>query len=364
MSDDKRRREREYSITQRRIWNRPAFRNLSVEAKLMHAAITTSPLQRSLPGVVKAGVAAIEEEHNIEAGVVRRGLDELVRAGLAKHDAEARVVWIVDAMKDDRPDNENVIKAWLRYAAELPEVALRDEIVGAVGQLCQREDLNRAFEAEVRRLDLRVCNGMADGRANPIPIPIPPPDPFPSPSPNPTQEESEVADALKRAPARQQKTVSPNFVGKVLSTGSEKIRLTKKGLEFLVRPFVHNRPDEVIVQMPCAEGSLVVTTTFIALLQRAHGIEQPQKIVEQLSRAKEWLEGDPSRIRGSTETAKFIDEWVHWNMRLKSEGYWQERGGYGEGEAHEEWKQEYRAGKRRQEIDFGPPLPAAGATAA
>jgi hypothetical protein len=55
----------------------------------------------------------------------REAFGEVFRKGLAEADWKARVVWVPNAVKYNRPESPNVVKSW-RYAwDEIPECSLK-----------------------------------------------------------------------------------------------------------------------------------------------------------------------------------------------------------------------------------------------
>jgi hypothetical protein len=82
----------------------------------------------NIPGVIVAGEAQIAECLGWSMKGFREGFAELYREGLAKASWSDRLIWIVNALKYNEPDNPNVVKSWKSYWDEVPECNLKDEI--------------------------------------------------------------------------------------------------------------------------------------------------------------------------------------------------------------------------------------------
>ena len=79
-----------------------------------------------IPGLFSRGKAAIAESLGWDLEDFERCFREIETAGMASADWQARLVWIPNAVKYNRPDNPNVVTAWGRAFQMLPECSLRD----------------------------------------------------------------------------------------------------------------------------------------------------------------------------------------------------------------------------------------------
>jgi hypothetical protein len=87
--------------------------------------LLTGPQTSNIPGLFRAGEMALAEELGWSVEAFREAFGEVFRKGLAEADWKARVVWVPNAVKYNRPESPNVVKSW-RYAwDEIPECSLK-----------------------------------------------------------------------------------------------------------------------------------------------------------------------------------------------------------------------------------------------
>lgn len=113
-----------------RMWSDAKFRSLSAappNAQTLWVYLLTNPETTSIPGLFRAGEAAIAEALGWDVKGFREPFQELFRKGLAKADWKARLVWIPNALKHNPPENPNVVKGWRAAWDELPECSLKSE---------------------------------------------------------------------------------------------------------------------------------------------------------------------------------------------------------------------------------------------
>lgn len=89
--------------------------------------LLSCPLSTNVPGIFRAGEAALAEDLGWELEAFRKVFLEVIREGLAKYDAAARVVWLPNAIKYNTPESPNVVKSWRNPWDEIPECALKNE---------------------------------------------------------------------------------------------------------------------------------------------------------------------------------------------------------------------------------------------
>jgi hypothetical protein len=113
-----------------RIWCDEKFRALSPikpSAQALFIYLLTNPNTTSIPGLYRAGAAAMAEELNWSLLGFNRALKEIVGQGLVKVDLKARVIFIANAIKYNKPQSPNVVKSWASHWDEIPECALKNE---------------------------------------------------------------------------------------------------------------------------------------------------------------------------------------------------------------------------------------------
>jgi len=89
--------------------------------------LLTGPQTSNIPGLFRAGEMALAEELEWSLEEFRKAFEEASSKGLVKSDWKARVVWIPNAIKYNRPENPNVVKGWRTAWDEIPECPLKVE---------------------------------------------------------------------------------------------------------------------------------------------------------------------------------------------------------------------------------------------
>lgn len=119
-----------YRMLDVRIWCDEKFRALSPlkpSAQALFIYLLTNPNTTSIPGLYRAGAAAMAEELGWSLRGFNQALKEIVGQGLVKVDLKARVIFIANAIKYNKPQSPNVVKSWALHWDELPECALKNE---------------------------------------------------------------------------------------------------------------------------------------------------------------------------------------------------------------------------------------------
>jgi hypothetical protein len=113
-----------------RMWGDVRFRELSSPSpsgKYLWMFLLTGPQTSNIPGLFRAGEMALAEELGWSLEGFREAFAEPLSKGLVKADWNARVVWVPNAIKYNRPENPNVVKSWSSTWDEIPECALKIE---------------------------------------------------------------------------------------------------------------------------------------------------------------------------------------------------------------------------------------------
>lgn len=111
-----------------RIWGDAKFQALSglePSGKALWLYLLTSPNTNSIPGLFRCGEAAMAEELDWPLKAFREAFGEVFREGLAEADWKARVIWIPNALKYNRPESPNVVASWAVSWDEIPECRLK-----------------------------------------------------------------------------------------------------------------------------------------------------------------------------------------------------------------------------------------------
>ena len=117
-----------YRKIDQRIWNDEKFRSLGDAAKLLFFALLTHPSMTML-GAMRGTIAGLAEELDWTTEVFREAFVEVLREGMAEHDAKAHLIALPNFLKYNRPESPNVVKSWGSALDLLPECALRERVV-------------------------------------------------------------------------------------------------------------------------------------------------------------------------------------------------------------------------------------------
>lgn len=113
-----------------RIWGDERFRRLSDPppcGQFLWFFLLTNPETTNVPGLYREGRAAMAETLNWPIDGFSAAFRELSDQGLVKADWQARVVWVPNVIKYNRPENPNVVTSWRVTWDEIPECPLKAE---------------------------------------------------------------------------------------------------------------------------------------------------------------------------------------------------------------------------------------------
>jgi hypothetical protein len=125
-----------YAKISRRLYADKKFRALSrpaPNAQSLFFYLLSGPEGTSVPGLIGVGEAALAEALEWPLASLRRCFTEIEQASMVKADWKARVVWVRNALRHNPPSNASVIKGWKPHLALVPECALKDEALAAMG---------------------------------------------------------------------------------------------------------------------------------------------------------------------------------------------------------------------------------------
>lgn len=172
------------------LWKAPAFRNLSLAAKVLIGTLRTSHITNPIPGVVKIGRSALHEASAFDllspqtvqpeslarptVGGNRRGqplpptltgavsgldildaaLAELEAAGFLEHDLDHYLIWLPAEIQVDFPANHKVIWGWRDFWGELEDCELKERIrQHLTAALAGKHKLAEAFDLITGQID-------------------------------------------------------------------------------------------------------------------------------------------------------------------------------------------------------------------
>ena len=118
-----------------RTWSDEKFRALSPvqpSGQGLWFFLLTGPHTGPIPGLFRAGRAAMAEELGWPLEAFDEAFREVSEQGMAKADFVARLVWLPNAIKHNKPESPNVVKSWSTEFDLLPECPLKLEALEAL----------------------------------------------------------------------------------------------------------------------------------------------------------------------------------------------------------------------------------------
>src|SRR5580704_7727849 len=94
--------------------------------------LITGPHTTAVPGLFRAGRAAMAEELGWPPEAFNHAFQEVLDQGMAKADFENRVVWLPNAIKHNKPASPNVVTSWAAELDLIPECSLKSEAIRAI----------------------------------------------------------------------------------------------------------------------------------------------------------------------------------------------------------------------------------------
>lgn len=134
-----------------RTWSDEKFRELSAippSGQGLWFFLLTGPHTTAIPGLFRAGRAAMAEELNWEQEAFDEAFREVSDQGMAKADFKAKLVWLPKAIQHNKPESPNVVRGWRVELDLLPECDLKREAIEGI-----REALEIAGSSYVEAFD-------------------------------------------------------------------------------------------------------------------------------------------------------------------------------------------------------------------
>ncbi|TDB26835.1 hypothetical protein ATCM_03775 [Stenotrophomonas sp. ATCM1_4] len=119
-----------YRKVEVRTWGDEKFRRLSPMPPCgqgLWLFLITGPHTGPIPGLFRAGRAAMAEELDWDVEAFDKAFGEAFREGMVKADFKARVVWVPKAINHNRPESPNVVLSWAAEFDLIPECPLKWE---------------------------------------------------------------------------------------------------------------------------------------------------------------------------------------------------------------------------------------------
>lgn len=118
-----------------RTWSDEKFRALSSlppSGQGLWFFLLTGPHTTAIPGLFRAGRAAMAEELNWEMEAFDEAFAEVTEQGMAKADFKAKLVWLPKAISHNKPESPNVVRGWRVELDLLPECDLKREAISSI----------------------------------------------------------------------------------------------------------------------------------------------------------------------------------------------------------------------------------------
>jgi hypothetical protein len=117
-----------YRKVDTRIWNDEKFCSLTDDGKLVFLMLLTHHNMTQL-GAMKASVAGLAEELGWALNRFQKAFTPSVACGMVEHDPRACLIYLPNFIKYNKPESPNVVKAWVKASALLPECTLRSVVL-------------------------------------------------------------------------------------------------------------------------------------------------------------------------------------------------------------------------------------------
>jgi hypothetical protein len=127
-NEEKPARQGRYRKVEVRTWGDAKFRALSPIPPCgqgLWLFLITGPHTSPIPGLFRAGRAAMAEELGWDAEAFDKAFAEVLDEGMVEADFKNRVVWIPKAINHNKPESPNVVKSWGAEFDLIPECALK-----------------------------------------------------------------------------------------------------------------------------------------------------------------------------------------------------------------------------------------------
>lgn len=132
-----------------RVYGDEKFRRLSPlppSGQSLWLYLLAPPESTPIPGVIRAGRAALAESLGWPLEAFEEAFREVFREGMAEACWESRLVWLPNALRYNFPESPNVIKGWAKHWDAVPECALKLRIYHALAAFFEEDSKERAAD--------------------------------------------------------------------------------------------------------------------------------------------------------------------------------------------------------------------------
>lgn len=117
-----------YRKVEVRTWGDAKFRKLSPMPPCgqgLWLFLITGPHTGPIPGLFRAGRAAMAEELGWTPEAFDEAFREAFQQGMVEADFQARVMWVPNAIRHNKPESPNVVRSWAAEFDLIPECDLK-----------------------------------------------------------------------------------------------------------------------------------------------------------------------------------------------------------------------------------------------
>ncbi|HXM62994.1 MAG TPA: hypothetical protein VN950_19185 [Terriglobales bacterium] len=153
--------ENRYRKIEVRMWGDEKYRTLSPllpSGQALWLFLLTGPHTGPIPGLFRAGRAALAEELGWAQEAFDKAFAEVFQLGIAKADWRARVVWIPNAIKCNLPQSPNVVISWACEWHLIPECDLKREAFETIKSVIYGvgEEFGKAFDKTFQKPSVKA----------------------------------------------------------------------------------------------------------------------------------------------------------------------------------------------------------------
>jgi hypothetical protein len=149
-----------------KTWGDEKFRRLSPmppSGQGLWLFLMTGPHTSAIPGLFKAGRAALAEDLGWDQEGFDKAFGEVSAQGMAKADFKARLMWLPKAIHHNKPESPNVVRSWRAELDLLPECDLKREAIQTLRAFLQGmgasyvEAFDELFRAQAQKATPKPC---------------------------------------------------------------------------------------------------------------------------------------------------------------------------------------------------------------
>ncbi|MBI5068144.1 MAG: hypothetical protein HZB56_07875 [Deltaproteobacteria bacterium] len=264
-----------------RVWQDAKFRALTPLAPSGAALwlyLLTGEVTTQLPGLVRAGEAALAEALGWPLEELRRCWAEIEAQSMATADWPARLVWIPNAIRYNQPQSPNVVRSWGRPWAEIPECTLKDAARRVLAQ--QMAERGGAFLAAFKEA-CPPASRKPSGKASRKPSGKP----FGKPSPNQDQEQE------------QEQEQEETFGAELPPAGGTAAPAPQPA-------------SPVVVTIPCVGNGPKTYDVTEELVSKWKPVFPGVDVRGEVLRAAAWADANPARRKTARGCPAFLTRWL------------------------------------------------------